>query len=359
MLPGIRQTFINKQPPAPLASITPKPVPVSSRGFYNTHQVGPLANHLSRVKDLTLQNLDAKLKASLPAAQYQTVQPILNDVQMGSPALTDQVKQFIKANENNPLVIEALLKTINTTSLIVKTVEQQTKGQMKSRALQGDLNASLNAFVNGLGQAKDTVPNAIGNLTISPVLTAHPTSVQKPEVSALLLKHAEQADLKSGNEILCDALWPLVGVREERPSVNDEAKHLSAYAPNIYQAAQTVHRAVQRTLSEAAGQESTLPSHLIELGNWVGGDRDGNPNINASVLKGVVVEYARTAFNCLEEAMVCDSSGSPSPLQNLANKAGQAEAFQAIADKMSRTRAHVLNEQALPIQGDLYLNPQE
>ncbi len=359
MLPGIRQTFANNPPQAIPASLTPKPVSASSRTLDTAPQAGPLANHLSRVKDLTMHNLDAKLKATLPAGQYKTLQAILNDIQTGSPALTDQVKQFIKANENNPAVIEALLKTINTTSLIIKTVEQQTKGQMKSRALHSDLNASMNTFVKGPSQSKDTLPNKIANLTISPVLTAHPTSVQKPEVSALLLQHAEMADLKSGNEMLCDALWPVVGVREERPSVNEEAKHLSAYAPNIYQAAQTVHRAVQDTLSDANGQGSTLPSHLIELGNWVGGDRDGNPNINANVLKGVVVEYARTAFNCLEEAISCDSSHPPSPLYELASKAGQNKAFQSIAEKLSRTRTHVLNEQALPIQGDLYLNPQE
>jgi phosphoenolpyruvate carboxylase len=358
MLPAIRQTQIyNQAINAPLAS--PSGPRTCIQASHDRQHLGPLAAHLNQVRNLTLHNLDAKLKATLTNAQYKTLEPLLNDIEEASPTLASEVMQFVKANHDSPALMEALLKTLNTTCLIVKAKEQQLKGQARSLGLPRDLNVSLSALVQGAAAPTDSLADTLSNLTISPVLTAHPTSVQKPEVSALLLKHIEQADTTNGNQALCDELWPLMGVRTERPSVNEEAKHLSAYAPNIYKAAQTVHRTVQQTLGEASEQLLALPNPLIELGNWAGGDRDGNPNINAKVLRSVVVQYAKTAFDCLDEALSGNDDTKPSPLGQLLIQAGQQDALTTIHSRLSRTRAHVLNEQALPIQGDLYLSPQD
>ncbi len=139
---------------------------------------------------------------------------------------------------------------------------------------------------------------------ISPVLTAHPTEVQRKSI--LDAEHAiaeligVRDDLKTAretadNEILLRArvtqLWQTRMLRTARLTVADEIENALSY----YQT--TFLRQIPRLYREL---EHALPGHDIapffRMGNWIGGDRDGNPNVSAATLAMALQRQSETAL---------------------------------------------------------------
>jgi phosphoenolpyruvate carboxylase len=128
---------------------------------------------------------------------------------------------------------------------------------------------------------------------ISPVLTAHPSEVQR---RSILDAERAIADLmesrdslrtardRAANEALLRArvtqLWQTRMLRQSRLTVEDESETALSY----YRV--TFLRQVPRLYQDI---EEALPGHEIpaffRMGNWIGGDRDGNPNVSAETLR--------------------------------------------------------------------------
>ena len=176
---------------------------------------------------------------------------------------------------------------------------------------------------------------------ISPVLTAHPTEVQrksildaKRAISELLdrrrhLRHAEDLD---DNEALIRArvtqLWQTRLLRMSRLSVDDEIENAVSYYQNTF--LQEIPRLYQRL--ERLSRANGLPP-IFRMGNWIGGDRDGNPNVVADTLRQsvsrhseVLLRHYLTQVHALGgELSVCESlAGCTDALRHLADSAGDA-----------------------------------
>ncbi|MET0350264.1 MAG: phosphoenolpyruvate carboxylase, partial [Rhizobacter sp.] len=158
-----------------------------------------------------------------------------------------------------------------------------------------------------LGQADvraNDVAKVLRNAFISPVLTAHPTEVQRKSIldaeraiAELLLArdstHTER-DLAT-NEGLMRArvtqLWQTRMLRYTKLTVADEIENALSY----YQS--TFLRQIPRLYGDI---EEALPGHdlgtFFRMGNWIGGDRDGNPNVSAETLKMALRRQSETAL---------------------------------------------------------------
>jgi len=139
---------------------------------------------------------------------------------------------------------------------------------------------------------------------ISPVLTAHPTEVQRKSI--LDAEHAiaeligARDSLKTArecadNEALLRArvtqLWQTRMLRTAKLTVADEIENALSY----YQT--TFLRQIPRLYREI---EHALPGHAIasffRMGNWIGGDRDGNPNVSAATLRMALQRQSETVL---------------------------------------------------------------
>ncbi len=139
---------------------------------------------------------------------------------------------------------------------------------------------------------------------IAPVLTAHPTEVQRKSI--LDAEHAiaqligARDDLRTvrelaENEALLRArvtqLWQTRMLRTAKLTVADEIENALSY----YQT--TFLRQIPRLYREI---ETALPGHEIatffRMGNWIGGDRDGNPNVSADTLHMALARQSETAL---------------------------------------------------------------
>ena len=142
------------------------------------------------------------------------------------------------------------------------------------------------------------VAAAIARLDVRPVLTAHPTESTRrtllglqARVADLLLarEHATAAERRAIEEQLdgeVELLWATAEVRQDRPSVKDEVSTVLWYLESRLLDASTAARdALVRAFEEefSTSEARVVDATPIRLGNWVGGDRDGNPFVTPDV----------------------------------------------------------------------------
>ena len=156
--------------------------------------------------------------------------------------------------------------------------------------------ADLAAAVARLGAEgidREAVLALLDRALIVPVLTAHPTEVRRKSmidhrnhIAALMALKDQGRDETDDGEMLDDSirrqialLWQTRPLRRERLYVADEIETALAYMRDIFlPVIPALHARWKRALGTRA------PSFL-KLGNWIGGDRDGNPNVNADTLR--------------------------------------------------------------------------
>jgi len=177
-----------------------------------------------------------------------------------------------------------------------------------AQALQGDLQqGSLALTFERLAAADIRAADIVRTLEhayISPVLTAHPTEVQRKSVldaERAIAELVEQRDHlriereRADNEALIRArvtqLWQTRMLRNTKLTVADEIENALSY----YQS--TFLRQIPRMYRDI---EAALPGHPIasffRMGNWIGGDRDGNPFVTAATLQTALARQSETVL---------------------------------------------------------------
>ena len=142
------------------------------------------------------------------------------------------------------------------------------------------------------GHSAAEVEDALQRLDVRPVLTAHPTestrrtllSLQARVADLLLAREESTASVRSDIDLRLDAeielLWLTEEVRQDRPTVLDEVSTVLWYLETrLIDASTSARNALLSAFEEefGASTDSLRDSTPIALGNWVAGDRDGNP----------------------------------------------------------------------------------
>ena len=143
------------------------------------------------------------------------------------------------------------------------------------------------------------VEDVLARAQLRPVFTAHPTESSRQTVLAVLRRVAEALDRDEGDEqlaALIDTLWQTDEIRPGKPSVADEARGVDWFLERL--AERTVPDLVGAYEREARAAGFALPSagRPVVLGSWVGGDRDGNPNVTPQVTREIVGMQADRAL---------------------------------------------------------------
>jgi len=184
---------------------------------------------------------------------------------------------------------------------------QQVRGrQLQERCgelLEGSLAMALERLAAADVRAAE-IARTLRGAYISPVLTAHPTEVQRKSIldaeRAIAELIAQRDTLhtepeRRTNESLLRArvtqLWQTRMLRYTKLTVADEIENALSYYRTTF-----LHE-IPRLYAEI---EDALPGHEIgtffRMGNWIGGDRDGNPNVTAETLAMALRRQAETAL---------------------------------------------------------------
>ncbi len=150
----------------------------------------------------------------------------------------------------------------------------------------------------------DVIEGTLRDLSVELVLTAHPTEVtrrtliRKYDQMADLLGELDRPDL-TDDELafrreklyrLILAAWSTDEIRRERPTPVDEAKWgFATIEQSLWQAVPEMVRQLERELAEQGLPQPPADWAPVRLASWMGGDRDGNPNVIAPVTREVLL----------------------------------------------------------------------
>ena len=189
----------------------------------------------------------------------------------------------------------------------VLTDEKNATGSWLSRAVDNILAAQK---ISKDFDQKD-LQTWIDNFSVRPVFTAHPTEAARRSVlgkmttiSELLQQPDSQTQTKRLAETI-DLLWQTDELRLGRPEPLDEAVNSIYYLDELLQ--QTVPEVLAEFASEVKrlGVDLSLSAKPLSFGTWIGGDRDGNPNITADVTRSAILlqnsHFTRTLLLHLDQ----------------------------------------------------------
>jgi len=164
------------------------------------------------------------------------------------------------------------------------------------------------SLADALGQLKaqgvsvEELAQCLEHIDIEPVFTAHPTEavrralLEKEQVMvASLVEHLD--GLRTPHEQIADtarfrkaltAAWQTNDSSPIRPGVEDEREHIGFYLAGVlYRVIPVFYEALEQALIDTWGRSLPLP-RLLRFGTWVGGDMDGNPNVDAHTLSATL-----------------------------------------------------------------------
>ncbi len=182
-------------------------------------------------------------------------------------------------------------------------VRRRDHHERQGHLQEGSLAMSLERLSDAGIRAAD-IARTLEHAYISPVLTAHPTEVQRKSILDAERAIAELVDQRetlptdrdrAENEALIRArvtqLWQTRMLRTAKLTVSDEIENaLSYYHSTFLKQIPRMYREVERA----------LPGHDIatffRMGNWIGGDRDGNPFVTADTLRMALGRQSETVL---------------------------------------------------------------
>lgn len=150
----------------------------------------------------------------------------------------------------------------------------------------------------------ETLTDTLRSLSVELVLTAHPTEVTRrtlirkyDQIADLLgeldradLNHEERATLRARLRRVILAAWTTDEIRREKPTPVDETKWgFATIEQSLWQAVPDMVRQLERQLMEQGLPQPPADWAPVKLASWMGGDRDGNPNVTATVTREVLL----------------------------------------------------------------------
>ena len=163
---------------------------------------------------------------------------------------------------------------------------------------EGSLELTLERL-GGSSVSRQALDALLASARVMPVLTAHPTEVQRKSILdrrheiARLLDERDRAGLtpaerRASEDALRRAvlvIWQTRLVRAARITVADEIENaLDHHRRTFLAEIPAVYAALEDLLRGAAPDAPVLP-RVLRIGSWIGGDRDGNPFVDAATLE--------------------------------------------------------------------------
>lgn len=219
------------------------------------------------------------------------------------------------------------------------------------------------------GVSKDALYEAAVSQKVEFVLTAHPTQVVR---RTLLARYNRIADaLKTGDSIdltpdeqaavreqlrrEVSTVWHTDELHRSRPTPLDEVRGgLAVLEQSLWHAVPRFLRRLDRALAELTGKSLPIDAAPIVFGSWIGGDRDGNPNVTAQVTEEAVRMCRWTAAQLLYDEVdaLCQELSMDTATAELQEAAGtKREPYRAVFRRHRGLLANALRAIEAELEG--------
>ena len=187
------------------------------------------------------------------------------------------------------------------------------------------------------GKDKADLEAFFSKAIVSPVLTAHPTEVQRRSILDCqltierLLRTRTRIQL-TPNELrqneekiraVIQLLWQTRMLRSVRLSVHDEIENgLSYYRYSFLTEIPYVYAKIENLLERHMGDDAPTVPNILRMGSWIGGDRDGNPFVTHQVMLHAAERHSAQAleFYIDEVKKIADTMSLAERLVNISDE---------------------------------------
>jgi phosphoenolpyruvate carboxylase len=268
---------------------------------------------------------------------YDNSLPLRKDVKMlghilgeilvhhGGMELLDKVEKIREMckdlrTENNQATYESLKQEISSLSPnirkqvirafsvyfhLINAAEQNHRiRRRREYQLKSDVNVQPGSIEAAILSLKENqinagiIQNVLDTLSLELVITAHPTEATKRSILEIqkriadLLKSLDHSELSKKerqkmeeslfNEVT--VLWQTDELRHTKPTVMDEVKNgLYYFDQTLFDVLPDIHHEVEDSLKAHYPELAWKIPNFLRFGSWIGGDRDGNPNVTPEV----------------------------------------------------------------------------
>lgn len=237
---------------------------------------------------------------------------------------------WINGNEfREQPTITKLVQLYSMIFQLINMVEINSAVQYRRSVEDADI-----AGVNGLwaknikelkekGIAINDIWTKLNQISIEPVLTAHPTEAKRATVLEhhrelylllVLLENSmysrqEQENIRKNIKLTLYRLWKTGEIYLEKPGVSSELRNVLHYLVNVFpEVIPIVDRRLEQAAEILTGQGEVIQKDhnypKITFGNWVGGDRDGHPLVTAQVTQETLLRLRLNAFVVIRRKLV-------------------------------------------------------
>ena len=236
----------------------------------------------------------------------------------GSRSRLRKIRELI--DTMNPGELSQLIRVFNLYFSLLNIVEESVSlqqrrehGEHDSSPLPGSFHDTFRQLKNQGIQA-DQLRQVFSGLLYQPVMTAHPTEAKRRIIKSILrnIFLSQEQILRAGHRTAerkkalarmqqqVQVLWQTDEVRAKSMGVEDEIDTgLYFFTLSLFDAITRTYRHMDQALHDIYGQDGiqklVLPS-FIRFGSWIGGDRDGNPNVTAGTTEQALLMQAQTVF---------------------------------------------------------------
>ncbi len=197
---------------------------------------------------------------------------------------------------------------------VAEDIHRERRRQIHVAAGEPPQDSSLAATYAKLESAEldsATVADALAGALVSPVITAHPTETRRRTVfdtqhritQLMRLRMRGHHHTDDGREIERElrrnilTLWQTALIRLSRLKIQDEIETgLRYYPAAFFEVVPQVNAQVRNALRSRWRDAQLLSEPILRPGSWIGGDRDGNPNVTAEVVRLATGGAAYTAL---------------------------------------------------------------
>ncbi|NOX42266.1 MAG: phosphoenolpyruvate carboxylase [Gammaproteobacteria bacterium] len=279
----------------------------------------------------------------------------------------------------DPDTLDNVVRAFGTYFSLLNIVEEAYQHRIRRLRVRtggplwpGSFDATFRAF-KSQGINEEQLQLLLNKLAYIPVFTAHPTESKRRTIMELLrrifvmaeklddprLNKSDKEELIQNLESQIQTLWKTDEVRRTRPRVKDEISNgLFYFRESLFDAVPTTYRNMEKSIKRIYGSSKenndnyeqefiniSLPS-FMRFGSWIGGDRDGNPNVKPETTimavrmhaQEILLQYLNRLRNLTQvltySSLLCNPSEQL--LQNLSENEKYATA--TFPDKPGRFR---------------------
>ncbi|MGF1740777.1 phosphoenolpyruvate carboxylase [Vibrio profundum] len=236
--------------------------------------------------------------------QIETIRQLSKSAQAGNDKDREQLVEAIKGLPDEQLtpVAHAFNQFLNLTNMAEQyhTISRHCDDYVLE---PNSINTLLEKLQQNDVSALDTA-QAVKDLNIEIVLTAHPTEITRRTMINKLIKindclskldlnelsQKERQKTERRLEQLIAQSWHSDVIRQQRPTPLDEAKWGFAVIENsLWQAVPDFLRDFDQRLVDALGEGLPIDARPVHFSSWMGGDRDGNPFVTHTITREVLL----------------------------------------------------------------------